>query len=184
LLTGGRSTNLLATLMATIAFLGLGRMGSGMAVRLCEAGHRVQAYSRNAAQVQKLVGACVQPCATIAQACEGAQAAFSMVSDDAASRAVWLESGGALESSQAASPQVVRNARRMLADDHESHIAFLPTLRLKDTEYALRLARSAGVATPFAELAADTFRALRLAHPGEVNESKVIDVARRRLLRS
>lgn len=43
----------------------------------------------------------------------------------------------ALATGQAASPQVVRNARRMIANDHEQNVVFTPVLRLKDV--ALRL---------------------------------------------
>jgi 3-hydroxyisobutyrate dehydrogenase len=86
----------------------------------------------------------------------------------------------ALQTSQAASPQVVRNAQRMLADDHERNVVFPPALRLKDVEYALRLAQELQIGAPFGGLAATAFRDLSAAHPGDVNESKVIAIARAR----
>ena len=73
----------------------------------------------------------------------------------------------------------MRNARRMLAGDHDRDVVFTPGLRLKDVEYALRLAAELGLGTPFGSVAADAFRELA-AESAESNESKVIDVARRR----
>ena len=52
----------------------------------------------------------------------------------------------AIGSGQAASPQVVRNVRRFVAGDHDSNVNFTPALRLKDIDYALRLARQLGAA--------------------------------------
>jgi 3-hydroxyisobutyrate dehydrogenase len=289
--------------MTTVAFLGLGKMGTGMALRLVSAGHRVQVYARTASKGDALVAAGAQACATPRDACAGAQAVFSMVSDDAASRAVWVGPDGALGAaleprafaiecstlsrswvlelaaaaaarglryidapvtglpqaarageltllvgaqredldaagsllgalaqrvihfgapgagtaykliinligavqiaslaeglalaeraglelatvvdaiagSQAASPQVVRNARRMLAGDHDRDVVFTPALRLKDVDYALRLAGELGLGTPFGAAAADAFRELCATATGDSNESQVIDVAR------
>ena len=64
---------------------------------------------------------------------------------------------------QAASPQVVRNVRRFVADDHASHVVFTPALRLKDVDYALRMARKMGAERGFAA----------------ENESRIIDALRR-----
>lgn len=86
--------------------------------------------------------------------------------------------GDAFESSQAASPQVVRNVRRFLANDHERNVVFSAALRLKDVEYALRLARKLGVACAYGEAAAQTLRQLIAAgHAGD-NESRIIDLMR------
>jgi 3-hydroxyisobutyrate dehydrogenase len=85
----------------------------------------------------------------------------------------------AISMGQAASPQVVRNARRMVADDHDRDIVFTPVLRLKDTDYALQLARELGMSAPFGSVAAAQLQQLiQLGHSG-VNESKIIEVARR-----
>jgi 3-hydroxyisobutyrate dehydrogenase len=84
--------------MATVAFLGLGRMGSGMAQRLSEAGHVVRAYSRSVLTRQMNARSGIEMCDSIADACRGSDAVFSMVTDDAASRAVWLSADGALAS--------------------------------------------------------------------------------------
>ena len=288
--------------MSSVAFLGLGRMGAGMAARLLAVGHTVTVYNRNPARAAPLVAAGARAASTPREACAGADAAFSMTADDDSSRAVWLgESGGlaalsprafvvecstvshdwalqlgqaaqsrglryldspvtglpdtaaagaltllvgasdqdlesardllapladrvlhfgavgagtaykliinlmgavqigsaaeglalaeraglaaaavgaAFETSQAASPQVVRNVRRFLASDHDRDVVFSAALRLKDVEYALRLARKLGLDCAYGEAAAQTLRRLVAAgHAGE-NESRIIDVMR------
>jgi 3-hydroxyisobutyrate dehydrogenase len=86
--------------------------------------------------------------------------------------------GAAFESSQASSPQVVRNVRRFLANDHDRNVVFSAALRLKDVEYALRLARKLGLDCAYGEAAAQTLRQLVAAgHAGD-NESRIIDVMR------
>jgi 3-hydroxyisobutyrate dehydrogenase-like beta-hydroxyacid dehydrogenase len=70
-----------------IGFIGLGAMGKGMAKNLAAAGHNVKAWNRSGGQVEgvTMVGA-------PADALQG-DAAFTMLSDDAAIRAVLLASG-------------------------------------------------------------------------------------------
>jgi len=84
----------------------------------------------------------------------------------------------AIATSQAASPQVIRNTRRMVAADHEQNIVFSSALRLKDVEYGLRFARSMGIGSPFGELAEHIYRQLCEIGHAHLNESKVIDVCR------
>lgn len=87
--------------MADIAFLGIGNMGFGMALRLLEAGHRVHAFNRTQSKVLRLVEKGAIPAETPRQAAEGADAIISMVGDDAASRTVWLGKDGALSAGPA-----------------------------------------------------------------------------------
>ena len=87
----------------------------------------------------------------------------------------------AIATSQAASPQVVRNTRRMIEREFARDIVFTPVLRLKDVDYALRLAEKLGVATPFGAAARDAFRRLVEQGGGAEHEGRVIDVARGRL---
>lgn len=84
----------------------------------------------------------------------------------------------AISSSQAASPQVVRNTLRMAADDHGNNVVFSSALRLKDVEYGVRFARAAGIGCPFGDLAEEIYRHLCAMGYAEVNESKVIEVCR------
>jgi 3-hydroxyisobutyrate dehydrogenase len=84
----------------------------------------------------------------------------------------------AFATSQAASPQVIRNTRRMTAGNHEHDIVFTSALRLKDVEYGVRLARKLSIGSPFGELAERIFKQLCELGHAHVNESKVIDVCR------
>jgi 3-hydroxyisobutyrate dehydrogenase len=289
--------------MAKVAFVGLGNMGIGMAARVLAAGHELQVYNRTAARAEALARQGARLSQTPKEACEGVDAVISMVADDHASQAVWLERDGilaanprnnafaiecstlshdwvmqlatratalglryidapvtglpeaaaagsltllvganeddlsavrsllgafseriirfgpigagtaykliinmigavqiasvaeglalaeraglnisavadAIATSQAASPQVVRNIRRMAADDHEQNIVFTSALRLKDVEYGLRLARATGIGSPFGELAGRIYRRLCELGHDRTNESKVIEVYR------
>ena len=85
----------------------------------------------------------------------------------------------AIGSGQAASPQVVRNVRRFVAGDHTGAVAFTPALRLKDIEYALRLARKLGAPHSFGDVAATLYRKLCDAGYSADNESRIIDLLRR-----
>jgi 3-hydroxyisobutyrate dehydrogenase len=291
--------------MATIAFLGLGRMGSGMAARLLAAGHCLRVYNRTRwrAEALKQDGASVHT--TPEDACAGVDAVISMVADDAASRSLWLDADGvfaanlaadtlaiecstlshdwvlelaneakgrrlryidapvtglpnmaaggeltmlvgadaehlqaaqpilsafskqtihfgavgagtayklminllgaiqiasvaegmaiaeragldlhtvaeAISTGQAASPQVVRNARRIVEGNHDENVLFTPDLRLKDVGYALQLATKLGLGSPFGAVASEAYAQLCKLGFGQSNESKIIEVARTR----
>jgi 3-hydroxyisobutyrate dehydrogenase len=280
-------------------------MGLGMATRLLAAGHELNVYNRTAARAASLVDQGATLYDTPKRACEGVDAVISMLSDDTASRAIWLDHDGilaatlarnafaiecstlshdwvmqlatqskardlryidapvtglpdaaatgaltllvgantvdlnaarnildtlsqrilhfgpigagtaykliinmvgavqiasaaeglaiaeragldmatvadAIAHSQAASPQVVRNTRRMVAADHDQNIVFSSALRLKDVEYAMRFARQLGIGSAFGALAEDVYRQLCELGHAHVNESKVIDVCRAR----
>ncbi|MHB1870138.1 MAG: NAD(P)-dependent oxidoreductase [Steroidobacteraceae bacterium] len=279
--------------MAVVGFIGLGRMGVGMASRLQASGHALQVFNRTPARTAALVAGGARPCAA---------AVLVMVADDLASRAVWLGPHGALAglhpgafaiecstlshdwvldlsaragevglrhldapvtglpeqaaggeltllvgprpddldaarpllgavsreivhfgpagagtaykllvnllgavqiasageamalaeragldpaqvaaaigTGQAASPQVIRNTRRMAENQHTHPVSFTPQLRLKDIRYALALARKLGLDTPFGALAASWFDALCVQASAGINESAIIDVAR------
>ena len=83
-----------------------------------------------------------------------------------------------IASGQAASPQVVRNVRRFIAGDHSTSVNFTPALRLKDIDYALRLARKLGVSSSFGEAAERLYRRLCERGFARDNESRIIDIAR------
>jgi 3-hydroxyisobutyrate dehydrogenase len=286
-----------------VAFIGLGNMGLGMASRLLASGHHLNVYNRTAARAESLVRRGAHLYGTPKAACLGVEAVISMVADDGASRAIWLDHDGilaadpardafaiecstlshdwvlqlaarcmarglryidapvtglpdaaaagsltllvgaspsdldaargilgalsahiirfgpigagtaykliinmigavqiasaaeglaiaeragldlaavadAIATSQAASPQVVRNVRRMEAADHDRNIVFSSALRLKDVEYALRFAREIGIGSPFGALAQGIYRQLCDLGYAHFNESKVIDVCR------
>lgn len=289
--------------MANVAFLGLGKMGFGMAGRLLAAGHRVSVFNRTTSRAELLAEQGAIACSSPGEACVGAEAVLSMTADDDSSRSIWLGSEGALSADlardalviecstishdwvmelaaeagarglryidspvtglpeaaaagkltllvgagpaelgaarpfleplaerilhfggigagtayklmvnmvgavqiasaaegmaiaeragldlnvvadaialgQAASPQVVRNARRFASGDHEQNIVFTPALRLKDVEYALRFARKLGVAAPFGDLSATLLRKLCEQGDAQANESKIFEVVK------
>lgn len=277
-------------------------MGMGMAARLLEAGHHLNVYNRTPNKADALASRGAQVAGTPKAACAGADAVFCMVSDDVASRSVWLGEEGilaaqmtpatlaiecstlshdwvlelaglvrsrglsyldspvtglpddaargaltllvgaseedlersrsllmtfanrilrfgtvgagtaykliinmigavqiasaaegmalarragldlalvadAIATSQAASPQVVRNTRRFVENDHNHNVVFNTALRLKDAEYALRLARELGAGAPFGELAARGLRELCERGRSQANESSIFEVA-------
>lgn len=83
--------------MKTIAFLGLGAMGHRIATHLLAADYRLQIWNRTPQRCQPLVeqGAIAYP--SPREAVQGADVAIAMVSDDEASRQVWLaEETGAI----------------------------------------------------------------------------------------
>lgn len=71
--------------------LGLGLMGSGMASRLLEAGFPLTVYNRNPAKTTPLAAAGAHVAASPREAAARADVIFSMVADDVAARAVWLD---------------------------------------------------------------------------------------------
>ena len=289
--------------MARVAFIGLGRMGSGMARRILDGGHELRVFNRTAIRADDLVHRGAVHCATPREACTDAHAVVSMVTDDQASRAIWYGTAGALAArfapgafavecstlsydwvlelsaevirhglkyldapvtglpegaaageltlllgsdledlsaarsllkafskrilhfgrigtgtaykllvnmlgavqiasaaemmaiaekvgldlgmvadalatGQAASPQVVRNVRRIADGHHDRDVLFTPQLRLKDVDYGLALAHRFSIGSPFGRLAGDLFRELCLLEPGQNNESKIIEIAR------
>jgi len=290
--------------MARIAFVGLGRMGRGMAGRLLDAGHDLVVVNRTACRADDLVARGAGRADSPGEAVAGVDAVVVMVSDDEASRSVWLGPDGvlaghpepgtlaldcstlshgwllelaraagrrglrfldcpvtglpdaaaageltllvgadpgdldaaqpllepmskavlhfgpvgtgnayklainlmgavqiaaaaellaiaqkagldleqvadAVSTSQAASPQVVRNTRRMVAMNHHDDVVFSGRLRRKDTAYGVALAEGLGVDAAFGRVALARLDELLAAGLGEVNESAVVEVARR-----
>jgi 3-hydroxyisobutyrate dehydrogenase len=76
---------------STIAFLGLGAMGSRMARRLLERGDKVRVWNRSPGPVEALADEGAEAGASPREAATGADAVITMVSDDHAARAVWLD---------------------------------------------------------------------------------------------
>jgi 3-hydroxyisobutyrate dehydrogenase-like beta-hydroxyacid dehydrogenase len=81
--------------MTKVAFIGLGRMGHGMAGRYLDAGFTVAVWNRSKAKAQDLIGRGARWAASPADAADGADAVVTMLSDDEASRTVWLGKDGA-----------------------------------------------------------------------------------------
>src|SRR6478672_9371749 len=81
--------------MTKVGFIGLGRMGHGMAGRYLDTGFSVAVWNRSKAKAEDLIARGARWAASPSDAADGADAVVTMVADDAASRAVWLGNDGA-----------------------------------------------------------------------------------------
>lgn len=84
----------------SVALLGLGTMGSGMAANLLKAGFPLAVYNRTAAKAEAFAQGGARLASTPADAVRGAAVVISMLADDAASRAAWIGEGGALQAAE------------------------------------------------------------------------------------
>lgn len=82
--------------MTTVAFLGLGAMGTPMADNLIAAGFVLRAWNRTPERARPLAARGATVCASVADAVRGAAFVVSMVADDDATRAVMLGADGAI----------------------------------------------------------------------------------------
>ena len=80
--------------MSTVAFIGLGAMGSRMAANLLGAGFKLRVWNRDAAKVKPLADKGAATAGSAAEAVKGADFVVSIVSDDVATREVMLGSAG------------------------------------------------------------------------------------------
>lgn len=108
--------------MAEIAFLGLGRMGSGMACRLAEAGHKVAVWNRTKDRAAEALAAGAVWADDPASAARGKDAVFAMLADDGAARFVWdaalpamARGSFAIECSTVSAPHVAASAAEAAA---------------------------------------------------------------------
>jgi 3-hydroxyisobutyrate dehydrogenase len=81
--------------MKRVAFIGLGRMGNGLAGRFLDAGFSVAVWNRSKAKAADLIARGARWAWSPAAAADGADAVVTMVADDRASRTVWLGQDGA-----------------------------------------------------------------------------------------
>lgn len=81
---------------ATVAFLGLGRMGHAMAANLAAAGFSLRVWNRTPGKGRDIEGA--RELATAREAAEGAEFVVTMLADDAAVESVVLWEDGVLQS--------------------------------------------------------------------------------------
>ena len=110
--------------MPTLGFVGLGAMGGRMAARLLAAGYRVIGYNRTAHKAAPLVVAGMTLARSPRAVAEASEAVFTMVTDDAALRAValgpdgvvaGLAAGAALVEMSTVSPALVRELATAVA---------------------------------------------------------------------
>ena len=84
----------------SVALLGLGTMGGGMAANLLKAGIPLSVWNRTASKAEPFEKDGARAAGTPADAVKGAQVIVAMLSDDAASRAAWLGADGALAAAE------------------------------------------------------------------------------------
>jgi len=77
-----------------IAFIGLGRMGMGMARNLLRAGHTLAVYNRSREKAESLVANGAHVASSPADACRDAEAVMTMVADDRAVEEIVFGSNG------------------------------------------------------------------------------------------
>ena len=78
-----------------VGFIGLGRMGAGMAANLLKAGHQLTVYNRSPDKAAPLVELGATVAQTVAEAC-GGEAVITMLADDHALESVALGDNGVL----------------------------------------------------------------------------------------
>ena len=79
--------------MMKVGFIGLGKMGAGMADRLLEAGYDLTVFNRSVARMRNLVAKGARGAKTVAEACE-AEVVLTMLANDAALEDTALGSAG------------------------------------------------------------------------------------------
>ena len=86
--------------MPRVAFIGLGRMGHGMAGRYLDAGFTVTLWNRSKAKAEDLIARGAHWATSPEDAAIDADAVVTMVADNEASRAVWLGPVGAAKTAK------------------------------------------------------------------------------------
>ena len=84
--------------MTTVAFIGLGAMGSRMAMNLHAAGIKLRVYNRDKAKTKPFADKGVEVADSVAAVVKGADFVVSIIADDAATRAVMLGDAGVVAS--------------------------------------------------------------------------------------
>ena len=82
--------------MKSVAVLGLGTMGSGMARRLSAAGFPLTVYNRTPSRAEAFAAQGANVAATPREAASRAEIVIAMLADDSASRSTWMGESGAL----------------------------------------------------------------------------------------
>jgi 3-hydroxyisobutyrate dehydrogenase-like beta-hydroxyacid dehydrogenase len=113
-----------------VGFIGLGRMGHGMARRILEGGHKLTIYDIAAPRVAELAAAGATAAATVAEACRHRDVVVTMLVEDSTVVEVALRPGGIRESLPAGSIHLAMGtygvaAIRKLASAHAEANQFL-----------------------------------------------------------
>jgi 3-hydroxyisobutyrate dehydrogenase len=169
--------------MQRVAFIGLGRMGHGMAGRYLDAGFQVSVWNRSKAKAEDLIARGARWSTSPGDAAIDADAVVTMVADDDASRAVWLGTDGAATTMKAGTLAIecstvsYDHARRMSRELNVRSLIYIdcPVTGLPDAAASGRLTLLVGAsaadlekARPFLEPLSSTIR-----HFGEVGSGTV-----------
>ena len=84
--------------MTTVAFIGLGAMGSRMAMNLHATGIKLRVYNRDKAKTKPFADKGIEVADSVAAVVKGADFVVSIIADDAATRAVMLGDAGVVAS--------------------------------------------------------------------------------------
>jgi 3-hydroxyisobutyrate dehydrogenase-like beta-hydroxyacid dehydrogenase len=103
-----------------VGFIGLGRMGTGMAMNLLNAGHDVTVYNRTRKKVEALLEHGGRAANTIADACRG-EAVFTMLADDAAVEFATMEDGGIVDSLAPGALHISSSTISVALSEHLTH---------------------------------------------------------------
>ncbi len=106
--------------MQRVAFIGLGRMGHGMAGRYLDAGFTVAVWNRSKAKAEDLIARGARWSTSPEDAAIDADAVVTMVADDEASRAVWLGQNGAAATMKAGTLAIECST---VSHDHALHLS-------------------------------------------------------------
>jgi 3-hydroxyisobutyrate dehydrogenase-like beta-hydroxyacid dehydrogenase len=107
-----------------LGFIGIGKMGAGMASNLLNAGHHLTIYNRTPAKAEALIAQGAQVATSIGEACRG-EAVITMLANDRAVESVVLGRDGVLASLRPGAVHVSSSTisvalSRRLADAHAS----------------------------------------------------------------
>lgn len=109
--------------MTTIAFIGLGIMGTPMAKNLIAAGYAVRGHDRSEAAMATLAANGGTPVASLAEALEGAQILITMVPDSPQVREIVQGEGGLLSLADSLTPGLVYADMSTIRPDVAAEVA-------------------------------------------------------------
>lgn len=169
--------------MPRVAFIGLGRMGHGMAGRYLDAGFTIAVWNRSRSKAEDLIGRGARWASSPADAAIDADAVVTMVADDEAARAVWVGTDGAATTMKAGTLAIecstvsYQHARDMARELNDRGLIYIdcPVTGLPDAAASGKLTLLVGAdaadlekARPFLEPIGSTIH-----HFGEVGSGTV-----------
>lgn len=174
--------------MSKIAFLGLGAMGSRMAANLAKTGHDITVWNRDPAKAEAFCKQSAAMAGSPKAAAEGADFVFSMVTDDAAARKVWLDpvtgAVGAMKPGAVAiecstvTPAWIRELSAVV-EGRKAHLIDAPVAGSRPQAEAAQLVFMVGGEAAAFEKAKPVLEALAASvmHVGKISQGAVLKLA-------